>query len=71
MTTCGAQDWAYDDDDLPFIYGTCGLPSGHDSGWHQQLTPSGKVWAEWRGPHDERAPEGARDGFLGTGPHDG
>lgn len=71
MTTCGAQDWAYDDDDLPFIYGTCGLPFGHDSGWHQQLTPSGKVWAEWRGPHDERAPEGARDGYLGTGPHDG
>lgn len=68
LALCGAQDWAYDDDDRPFIYGTCELPSGHAGGWHQQLAPSGGVWAEWRGPHDARAPEGARDGIHGGGP---
>lgn len=67
---CGAQDWAYDDNDEPFIYGTCELPSGHIGTWHLQRTPSGNVWANWRGPADSRAPEGARDGFKGSGPHD-
>jgi hypothetical protein len=50
---CGAQDWATDDDDQPFIYGTCNKPLGHDTGWHTQRTPSGRLWAEWRGLHDD------------------
>lgn len=67
---CGAQDWGYDDADEPFIYGTCGMPAGHPGKRHAQATPSGSLWAEWSGPADSRAPEGARDGYLGTGPHD-
>jgi len=52
---CGAQDWGYDDEEEIIIYGTCQRPAGHTDRWHQEMR-DGKLWAEWSGPSDERAP---------------
>jgi hypothetical protein len=52
---CGAQDWAYDDDGTAIIYGTCEKSKGHESRWHQEFR-DGKLWAEWSGRRDSRAP---------------
>lgn len=54
--TCGAQEWGRNDDGSVHIYGTCTLPLGHPTGWHQEVRDS-RVWAEWRGPAEERAPD--------------
>ena len=58
MTTkpkCGAQDWAYGDDGEVIVYGTCELPKGHHDRFHREIR-DGKVWAEWSGSSDDRAP---------------
>ena len=61
--TCGAQEWAYDDDDEPFVYGTCQKPEGHPDRWHIEMRNE-KLWAEWSGLANKRAPEDARDGAV-------
>lgn len=53
---CGAQEWAFDDDGKLIIYGTCNLPVNHETGWHNE-TRNGQIWAQWRGPHEARAPQ--------------
>jgi hypothetical protein len=68
VEVCGAQDWYRDDDGRVGVYGTCQLPAGHTKAecehcggpipgrrFHQEIR-DGKVWAEWSGPSDERAP---------------
>lgn len=54
---CGAQDWAYGDNNEIIIYGTCQKPKEHENRWHQEWR-DGKLWAEWSGSRDSRAPEG-------------
>lgn len=52
---CGAQDWGQNEDGSIHIYGTCQKTAGHYSDWHQEYR-DGNLWAEWRGPHDRKAP---------------